>query len=354
MYCLTYLHREAYTLLLFLLILSYTPPSFAQNGTGKRPEPRCVTDITDKGDLKDCCPGRTCAQTVQFKSKLIGATLPYKVILPIWYNPRETVQTARFPVLYLLHGLTGHYSDWLAKTKLAEYATQYQMIIVTPEGNDGWYTDSALVPADKYETYILQELIPDVESRFRALKNREGRAIAGLSMGGYGALKFGVKHSDKFIFAASMSGALDVATRTESYLRFKWEPMRVSVEQTFGPPDNPTRADNDLYKLFRALPAERLASLPFIYLDCGTEDGLVAPNRELATILLERKISHEFRQLPGKHNWEYWDAQVREVLKMAAQKMTLSKPAVALAEDKLLYFLGLSTMGTLSREKTLN
>ncbi len=223
-----------------------------------------------------------------------------------------------------------------------------------PEGNDGWYTDSATVPADKYETYLLQELIPDVESRFRALRSRQGRAIAGLSMGGYGALKFGVKYPDKFIFAASMSGALDVATRPESYLRFKWEVMRISVEQTFGPPDNPTRADNDLYKLFRNLPAERFAALPFIYLDCGTEDGLVTANRELATILLERKIPHEFRQLPGKHNWEYWGAQVQEVLKMAAQKMALSKQRVAFIEDKLLYFLSLSTMGTSSREKILN
>jgi S-formylglutathione hydrolase FrmB len=296
----------------------------------------------------------TRVETIQFKSKLTGKTLPYSVVLPPDYEQRKRKDQSGYPVLYLLHGLTGHYSDWLAKTKLREYAAQYRLIIVTPEGNDGWYTDSAIVAADKYETYILQELMPDVESRFRALKNRQGRAIAGLSMGGYGALKFGVKYPDKFIFAASMSGALDVATRPESYLRFKWEAMRVSVEQTFGPPDNPTRADNDLYKLFRNLPAERLASLPFIYLDCGTEDGLVAPNRELATILLERKIPHEFRQLPGKHNWEYWGAQVQEVLKMAAQKMTLSKQRVAFIEDKPLYFLGLSTMGTLSREKILN
>jgi S-formylglutathione hydrolase FrmB len=268
-------------------------------------------------------------ETIQFKSKLTGKTLPYSVVLPSTYSLAGQIALS-YPVLYLLHGLTGHYSDWLSKTKLKDYATQYQIIIVTPEGNDGWYTDSATVPADKYETYILEELIPDVESRFRALKDRRRRAIAGLSMGGYGALKFGVKYPDKFIFAASMSGAVDVATHLESYLTVKWEALRVSIGQTFGALDSPARADNDLYKLFRNLPAERLASLPFIYLDCGTEDGLVAPNRELATILLEKKIPHEFRQLPGKHNWEYWGAQVQDVLKIAAQRMS-SKYAVAAA-----------------------
>jgi S-formylglutathione hydrolase FrmB len=262
----------------------------------------------------------TRVETIQFKSKLVGQTLPYSVVLPEDYaSPARRAQA--YPVLYLLHGLSGHYSNWLAKTKLAEYAAQYRMIIVTPEGNDGWYTDSATVPADKYETYIVQELIPEVESRFRALKRREGRSIAGLSMGGYGALKFGVKYPDKFIFAASMSGALDAAARSEGDPRFAWEYLRASIMQTFGAPGSQTRADNDLHKLVRNLPAERLASLPFLYLDCGTEDGLLATNRELATILLERKIPHEFRQLPGKHSWEYWDAQVQEVLKVAWGRM---------------------------------
>jgi putative tributyrin esterase len=269
-------------------------------------------------------------ETVQFQSRLIGKTLPYSVVLPIGYKDGSAKAPARYPVLYLLHGLTGHYSDWLSRTKLKEYAARYRLIIITPEGEDGWYTDSATVPADKYETYILEELIPDVERRFRAVRERRGRTIAGLSMGGYGALKFGLKHPDKFIFAASMSGVLDVATRMDVYLKMKWEAMSSSVRQTFGGPDNSVRADNDLYKLFRDLPAERFGALPFLYLDCGTEDGFFAANRELATLLLERKIPHEYRQLPGKHNWVYWDAQVRDVLRIAAERMS-SKSAAASA-----------------------
>jgi S-formylglutathione hydrolase FrmB len=261
----------------------------------------------------------TRVETIQFKSKLVGKTLPYSVVLPSTYSMAG--QTAlSYPVLYLLHGLAGHYSNWLTKTKLADYAAQYRLIIVMPEGNDGWYTDSATVANDRYETYIVQELIPDVEKHFRAIKGREGRAIAGLSMGGYGALKFGVKYPDKFIFAASISGALDAAARNDNNPGNAWGFLRPSIMQTFGETGSPTRAANDLNKLVRNFPAERLAALPFFYLDCGTEDGFLASNREMATIFLERKIPHEYRQLPGAHNWAYWDSQVQEVLKLAARK----------------------------------
>jgi S-formylglutathione hydrolase FrmB len=257
-------------------------------------------------------------ETVQFQSKLIGKTLPYNVLLPSDY---ASTQTTRYPVLYLLHGLFGHYSDWFTKTKLAAYATQHRLIIVTPEGNNSWYTDSATVPADKYETYIMRELIPDVQSRYRTIEGREGRAIAGLSMGGYGALKFGVKYPDQFSFAASMSGALAAATWTDSELR-KAEFARPSVVAAFGSLDNPTRVANDLFKLFREFPAERLSTLPYFYLDCGTEDMLLMFNRSLAAIFLERKIPHEFRELPGQHNWKFWDAQVRDVLRIAEEHLT--------------------------------
>jgi S-formylglutathione hydrolase FrmB len=258
-------------------------------------------------------------QTVLLKSKLVGATLPYNVIIPGGYD--ANARRMSYPVLYLLHGLGGHYDNWISKTSLVTYAAQYSIIIVTPEGNDGWYTDSATVATDKYETYLLQELIRDVEKRFRAIKRREGRAIAGLSMGGYGALKFGVKYPGKFVFAASMSGAFDPTVRSETNPGFAWGFVRPSVLKVFGPEGNPARAANDLHRLFRDLPAGRIGSLPYLYFDCGTEDGFLKTNRELAAILRERKIPHEYRELPGDHSWVYWDQRVREVLKLAAERL---------------------------------
>lgn len=140
---------------------------------------------------------RASVETIHFQSKLVNTTLPYNVILPPDYRASRTT---RYPVLYLLHGLTGHYSDWITHTNVADYSAQYRMIVVMPEGNNGWYTDSATIPTDKYETHILKELIPDVQKRYRTIEARYGRAIAGLSMGGYGALKLGLKFPDTFVF----------------------------------------------------------------------------------------------------------------------------------------------------------
>lgn len=256
-------------------------------------------------------------ETVRFQSKLINTTLPYNVILPVDY---ETSKTTRYPVLYLLHGLTGHYSDWVARTNVADYAAGYRMIVVTPEGNDSWYTDST---NGKYESYILKELIPDVEQRYRTIEARYGRSIAGLSMGGYGAIKFGLKSPATFIFAASMSGAFVVPRLAEKETPESW----LESLKPFGPIGSEIRRANDLFEILEKLTPARVTSLPYFYFDCGTEDlPLIFPsNRELAALMFEKKIPHEFRQLPGDHSWAYWDRQVQEILKIAADKMRMPK-----------------------------
>ena len=258
-------------------------------------------------------------ETVAFESKLVGAALPYHVVLPADYHAEASKQT-RYPVLFLLHGLGGSANDWVSeRARLAEHAAAYRLIVVVPEGRDNWYTDSATAPNEKFETYFIEELLPDVERRFRVVARREGRAVAGLSMGGYGALKFGFKHPEKFALAASMSGALAAASwvPSESLPAF----VRPSLARVYGPAGSPTRAANDLFRLAREAAPERVAALPYFYLDCGTEDFLIGNNRDFSALLLERKIPHEYRQLPGGHTWPYWDTQVREILKLAAQRL---------------------------------
>jgi len=250
-------------------------------------------------------------ETVRFQSKLVNSTLPYNVILPVDY---DTSKTTRYPVLYLLHGLTGHYNDWVQRSNIADYAADYRMIVVTPEGNDSWYVD-------KYESYILNELIPDVEQRYRTIEARYGRSIAGLSMGGYGAIKFGLKSPATFVFAASMSGAFGVTKFTEKEIPELWKESL----KLFGPIGSETRRANDLFEILSNITPARINSLPYFYFDCGTEDSpLIFPyNPELARLMFEKKIPHEYRQLPGDHSWAYWDRQVREILELAAQKMRL-------------------------------
>jgi len=264
---------------------------------------------------------RASVETIQFQSKLINATLPYNVILPPGYRASATT---RYPVLYLLHGHGGHYTDWLTRTNVADYAARYRMIVVMPEGNNSWYVDGAAGLNDKYESYILQELMPDVDKRYRTIQSRYGRAIAGLSMGGYGAIKYGLKYPSTFVFAASMSGAFGVTRYTEKEMGGpNWDPFL----KTLGPLGSETRKANDIFEITKALTAARVASLPYFYFDCGTEDAAqhFDRNRELSELFLEKRIPHEYRELPGNHSWQYWDQQVPEVLKIAAEKLRATK-----------------------------
>ena len=257
---------------------------------------------------------KTAYEDFKLNSKLMAREMPYRVILPADY---KTDTGKKYSTLYLLHGLTGHYDNWADKTKLTDYAKNYNYIIVMPEGDNGWYTDSSSVPNDKYESYIVQELIPKIDKDYRTISDRDHRAIAGLSMGGYGSIKFGLKYPEKFALVGSFSGALQAASLTEKMLGNGWKALTDSITGVYGADDSQTRKDNDIFKIVREMPAERAKNLPFIYLDCGTEDGLITTNHEFAALLLEKKIPHEFRELPGIHDWKFWNAEILEFLQVS-------------------------------------
>jgi len=303
---------------LLLLLALFASSAYAQASAQQTPAQNAPNAKSGEKKSKE----KQRHETVQFESRLVGAALPYNVLLPADYK-RGPSKDRRYPVLYLLHGLGGSAADWVSeRARLADYAAQYPFIIVVPEGKDGWYTDGP-APNAKFESYFVEELIPDVDRRFRTLAAREGRAVAGLSMGGYGSMKFALKHPELFAFAASMSGALAVASWTpDQHLP---DFVRPSVVRVYGDAGSGARLENDVYKLVRELTPERAKALPFLYLDCGTEDFLITNSRDFSALLIEKKVAHEFRELPGTHGWPYWDRQVQEVLRLAAQK--LSAPA---------------------------
>jgi len=253
-------------------------------------------------------------KSYKLNSKLMAREMPYRVVLPTNYN--NSNEKTFYPVVYLLHGLTGHFDNWTDRTKLADYAAKYNFIIVTPEGNNGWYTDSASVPNDKYESYIIQELIPEIDRNYRTLKDKKHRVIAGLSMGGYGSIKFGLKYPEMFSLVGSFSGALGAGTWTQKEVGTKGA-IAESLLGVFGIENSQTRQTNDVFKLVRELPVDKYKTLPFIYVDCGTEDFLYQNNRSFADLLVEKKIPHEYRELPGKHDWIFWDSQVQEFLRLS-------------------------------------
>ena len=254
-------------------------------------------------------------QSFQLDSKLMGRMIPYRLILPSDY---EISKSMRYPVIYLLHGLTGSYANWTNLTKLSEYASGHKFIIVTPDGASGWYTDSVSTPNDKYESYIVKELIPEIDKQYRTMPDREHRIIAGLSMGGYGSLKFGMKYPDMFSLVGSFSGALGAAGWTEK----NTGAIGKSMDSVFGTDEaSEGRKANDIFKMMREITPEKVKALPYIFQSCGTEDFLIQNNRDFLAILNEKKIPHEYREHPGIHDWVFWNDQVREFLDLAERRM---------------------------------
>lgn len=243
----------------------------------------------------------------QLPSKFLDKEVPFIVIFPKNYEKSN----AKFPVLYLLHGLFGRFDNWLTNTEIFEYVADCSFIIVCAEGGDGWYADSPHLPHHFYESYFLRELIPAVEREFKVDANREKRMIAGLSMGGYGAVKFAFRRPEMFCFAASMSGAFHAAEISSGDL---WTELQPSINAVFGE-NSFLRAQNNLFQIIENYPDDKIAELPFFYFDCGAEDGFLPINIRLAEIFRRRTIAHEFKAFSGGHDWNYWNTQIKSLLR---------------------------------------
>jgi putative tributyrin esterase len=249
------------------------------------------------------------------QSSLMRREFPFRVILPANYEASKDV----YPVLYLLHGLFGSCDNWLELTAIKSYLADKEFIVVLPEGADNWYSDSATIASDKFESSFINELIPAVEADYRISGGREKRAIAGLSMGGFGALKLALKRSDLFVFAGSMSGAFNAPLLTGNENFADWQELYPSVLEVFGQENSPARTENDLFRIIRELPEEKKHFVPQIYFDCGTNDSFLKVNRKLAKSLKEKGLVFRFDEVPGGHDWLYWDKQLRVVLKLVQE-----------------------------------
>lgn len=259
------------------------------------------------------------AEVVRFFSKLNAKELPYYAILPYGYkNSNES-----FPVLYLLHGLFGQFDNWITNTNLINYAQNFPFIIVCAEGGDSWYTDSLEIENHFFESYLTEELIPDVESRFKVKTHKNFRAIAGLSMGGYGAFKLAFRRPEMFCLAAATSGAFHAAEIADSRTSDAWKELKPSICRVFGLNNRQIRLDNDLFRLASNFPLTQINRLPYFYFDCGTEDSFLPVNLRLAEIFQKRGISHRFQQCSGAHDWNYWDRQIQSILQVAENHLTV-------------------------------
>ena len=237
-------------------------------------------------------------QDVTFHSASLERDMPYRVILPEGIPANH-----KLPVVYLLHGGGGGYRDWSNYSDVASFAEQ-GLILVMPEGNNSYYVNAATRSKDRYEDYITRDLISDVESRFPAASGREHRAIVGMSMGGFGAVVLALKHPDLFTFAGGLSSALDVPTRQFSLRRMA---QYRGHAQIFGAWGSETRRANNPFVLAESADA---AKVPYFYLSCGEQEGLLPANQRFAALLKKRGFKYEFHSGPGGHDWSQWNGKL--------------------------------------------
>jgi putative tributyrin esterase len=249
-------------------------------------------------------------QDRSFHSKSLDRDMHYLIVLPLGYHKSQQ----RYPVFYLLHGWAGDYKNWVTLTRLVEYSQPYPMVIVTPEARNSWYVNSATVPGDRFEDYIADDLVHEIDAHWRTIASPRGRSIAGLSMGGYGSILFGLKHAGLFLAVGSVSGALDGPAGVEKVM----PDLRESADRAYGPPDSATRVDNNIYSLLAQADGRKI---PYLFLECGAEDPFLASNRKLAAALSAKNISYEYHEYPGAHTWEFWDSSLPMMLKVIAARM---------------------------------
>ena len=229
--------------------------------------------------------------TVETYSDVMKKKIKAVVVRPAGYNDAKEL-----PVLYLLHGYGGNYGDWIKKAGgFTKAADLYNILVVCPDGAVGsWYWDSPVDSQFQYETYVARELVSWVDSKYKTIKDRRGRAITGLSMGGHGALYLALKHQDVFGAAGSMSGGVDIRPFPNN-----WDMQKRLGKYA----DQPERWEkNTVINLLHLLTPNSLA----LIIDCGTEDFFFKVNANLHEQLLYRNIPHEYVARPGGHSWPYW------------------------------------------------
>jgi putative tributyrin esterase len=237
----------------------------------------------------------TIVRTAQTFPSALGDTR-YALILPEDYEQ----SARRYPVIYLLHGIGGHEDEWLNGSRIADYAAGRNVILVAPDAAQRCYVDSA-DGASLCETMVARDLVAWLDANFRTLPQREGRALMGLSMGGYGALYLSLRHPATFGAAAALSGAFHIGQDSLGRTR----PDLAHVDHLF-PAALTGREQWDLFDQVRAAPVPVQESLRWKLL-CGVDDGLIHINRALHHYLLAKHIPHEYDEYPGAHTWPFWD-----------------------------------------------
>lgn len=257
--------------------------------------------------------------TCNFFSYTLGMDYECLVLLPEKrQEPHIKRPHKKYPVLYLLHGHSDDHTSWLRKSLIELVVREHELIVVMPNAHRGFYTNSK--KGHDYFTFFSEELPTVINNYFPASDKREDNYVAGLSMGGYGALKLALNCPDKFVAAGSLSGALapfeSLQRATESDM-FSVQDFRTNFINVFGSKEDFLESDNDLFYLTQQLDKVDKPK-PKIYQSCGTDDPLYDTNlayKELITQSTSNFHDYYYIEEEGGHDWKFWNQQLPIMLK---------------------------------------
>ncbi len=287
--------------------------------------------------------------TIEFDAPSVDRTMKYNIIVPVGYEDSDE----RYPVLYLLHGLTSNYTAW-ARMRVPEYAARHEMIVVMPDVGNSWYVNYAQSDdgqKNAWEDYMINDVIGHVDANYRTIAKREGRAINGLSMGGYGGLMLGLRHPDMFCSIGSHSGAISYAAGARRRIENSNAPARRQRREPSTEPNSAigiegfssqaerypagkafvTLEDCDKYDPFKLVLQVPKEDLPHIHVDFGTEDRLIGSARAFVQVLQENTIPYSYAESQGGHRPDYW---AREVAHSMTVQYNVIQRSLAALEKK--------------------
>lgn len=241
--------------------------------------------------------------TLNYKSEALGMASPVSVLIP---ERPCALPEGRWPTLYLLHGLSDDETAWMRYTALERYVKDLDLCVIMPNVHRSFYTD--MMYGERHWTFVSQELPELCERLLPITTQREHRYALGLSMGGYGAFKLGLRCPDRFAAVASLSGAVDMLYYTShqaevgSYFR-----------NAFGTPGQMQHTDDDLPAVARRL-IQSGKEMPRFYMACGTEDFLYQTNQAFLTEF-QRPLGLVYEEKPGNHTWDFWDEYLQKALR---------------------------------------
>ncbi len=250
---------------------------------------------------------------MNYHSDVLKAGVTVHVILPEQAKTligMDTKGDGTYKTLFLLHGLSDDYSCWMRRTSIERYAAEHGIAVVMPNVGRSWYTDTAY--GAKYFTFVTGELPAVCRSYFNGMSHkREDTFVAGLSMGGYGAVKAALRCPETFGGCASLSGAFDITDMRRVNMMDEWKGI-------FGfELEDPAELAGSIHDVYALAEKNRKEGIPFpkMYLWCGQSDFLLDANRKFRDLLAQLQVDHHYAESEGNHSWKWWDMHIQDALK---------------------------------------